>query len=343
MPDFNYYKSREVYREKYYQMPKVFFTNPLYKNLSNDAKIAYMLLKDRFDYSVQNEWVDQNDNIYFIFTISELMNLLNCREGKINKIKKELEIANLLRQEKGRKRSSNGTITSTPNRLYLGKPNVEPIDIFMIKEMDKSNDLTVNAKIANTVESYQISDSTVNAKIANTVKANDTKQLTVNAKIADNLLNNNNLDTNRHLIDTDKDQLQNQILLENFVETCHSSQVPTFVPDKVLGLIATFSPTYEIAQQTVKTIHNAKYKAEEQTGITIAFEDLEQQGIQVESELYQTLLKAYQKNRTEKVNDLQSLIFVYVRNWFIEKPIAIIQQEAVKDELPEVMIDNWIK
>ncbi len=27
MNDFNYYKSKEIYREKYYQMPKVFFTN----------------------------------------------------------------------------------------------------------------------------------------------------------------------------------------------------------------------------------------------------------------------------------------------------------------------------
>lgn len=52
MNDFNYYKSKEIYREKYYQMPKVFFTNEKYMDLSNDAKIAYMLLKDRFDGSV---------------------------------------------------------------------------------------------------------------------------------------------------------------------------------------------------------------------------------------------------------------------------------------------------
>ncbi|HHA5354541.1 TPA: replication protein RepA, partial [Enterococcus faecium] len=40
MNDFNYYKSKEIYREKYYQMPKVFFTNEKYMDLSNDAKIA---------------------------------------------------------------------------------------------------------------------------------------------------------------------------------------------------------------------------------------------------------------------------------------------------------------
>ncbi|MCW6016543.1 replication initiator protein A [Serratia marcescens] len=100
MTTFNYYKSKELYREKYYQMPKVFFTNDKYLTLSNDAKIAYMLLKERFDYSVKNNWVDSEDNIYFIYTNTELMKLLNCREGKISKIKKELEKTGLLKQKK---------------------------------------------------------------------------------------------------------------------------------------------------------------------------------------------------------------------------------------------------
>ncbi|MGH2217637.1 replication initiator protein A, partial [Enterococcus faecalis] len=39
MENFQFYKSKEIYREKYYQMPKVFFTNEVYKSLSNDAKI----------------------------------------------------------------------------------------------------------------------------------------------------------------------------------------------------------------------------------------------------------------------------------------------------------------
>lgn len=60
-----------------------------------------MLLKDRFDYSVKNNWVDEDDNIYFIFTVTELMNLLHCREGKVSKIKKELEQVGLLKQKKG--------------------------------------------------------------------------------------------------------------------------------------------------------------------------------------------------------------------------------------------------
>lgn len=347
MSTFQFYKSKEVYREKYYQMPKVFFTNEKYINLSNDAKITYMLLKARFDYSVQNNWVDSNDNIYFIYTIEELMRLLNCREGKISKIKKELESAGLLKQKKGRVKQANGKIETTPNLLYLGKPEVTSKDVFKINEEEKMIPNPVNAKIANTEKANEIKDIPVNVKIANTEKACDTNVFSVNAKIADNILySNNSLDTKRHLKDTETDQLQNQVLLDNFVEIMKEDSINTFVPEKVLNLIKTFSNSYEEAQQTVKTIHNAKHKAQESENTIIVYEEIEDYGIEADNGLYMTLLKAYQKQKTEKVDNLQNLIFVYVKNWFVEKAIpakAAFEQSKESDSLPVVNVQNWLK
>ncbi|EPA0828023.1 replication initiator protein A, partial [Enterococcus hirae] len=322
MNDFNYYKSKEVYREKYYQMPKVFFTNQKYMDLSNDAKIAYMLLKDRFDYSVKNNWVDSDDNIFFIFTVEELMKLLQCREGKVSKIKKELEKAGLLKQKRGRVNKRDGKIESMPNLLYLGKPEVTNQDVFKIMEEEDNTDSTVIAKIANTVKPREINDSTVIAKIANTAKSSHIKDSTVIAKIADNLFYSNSIDTNRHIIDTETDQLQNQVLLDNFVDIMKEDSINTFVPENVLNLIKTFSSSYSEAQQTVQTIHNAKKKAEELEQTIVVYEELESYGIDADKGLYMTLLKAYQKQKTEKVNNLQNLIFVYVKNWFVEKAIS---------------------
>ncbi|EJX58655.1 replication initiator protein A, partial [Enterococcus faecium R446] len=322
MNDFNYYKSKEIYREKYYQMPKVFFTNEKYMDLSNDAKIAYMLLKDRFDYSVKNNWVDSDDNIFFIFTVEELMKLLQCREGKVSKIKKELEKAGLLKQKRGRVNKRDGKIESMPNLLYLGKPEVTNQDVFKIMEEEDSTDSTVIAKIANTAKPRKINDSTVIAKIANTAKSSHIKDSTVIAKIADNLFYSNSIDTNRHIIDTETDQLQNQVLLDNFVDIMQEDSINTFVPENVLNLIKTFSSSYSEAQQTVQTIHNAKKKAEELEQTIVVYEELESYGIDADKGLYMTLLKAYQKQKTEKVNNLQNLIFVYVKNWFVEKAIA---------------------
>ncbi|HAP9014824.1 replication initiator protein A [Enterococcus faecium] len=346
MSEFKYYKSKEIYREKYYQMPKVFFTNEKYLNLSNDAKITYMLLKARFDYSVQNKWVDSEDNIYFIYTIEELMRLLNCREGKISKIKKELESAGLLKQKKGRIKKANGKIETTPNLLYLGKPEVTSEDVFKINEEERLIPNPVNAKIANTEKTDEIKDIPVNAKIANTEKTNDTNDFSVTAKIADNILySNNSLDTNRHNIDTDKDQLQDQLLLENFVDIMTDSSFDTFIPTNVLKLIKTFSNSYSEAQQTVKTIHNAKHKAQESKNTIIVYEEIEYFGIDADKGLYMTLLKAYQKQKTEKVDNLQNLIFIYVKNWFAEKAIPAKlahEQTTETDSLPAVNLENWL-
>ncbi|MCH3577960.1 replication initiator protein A, partial [Enterococcus faecium] len=339
MNDFNYYKSKEIYREKYYQMPKVFFTNEKYMDLSNDAKIAYMLLKDRFDYSVKNNWVDSDDNIFFIFTVEELMKLLQCREGKVSKIKKELEKAGLLKQKRGRVNKCDGKIESMPNLLYLGKPEVTNQDVFKIMEEEDNTDTTVIAKIANTAKPREINDTTVIAKIANTAKSSHIKDSTVIAKIADNLFYSNSIDTNRHIIDTETDQLQNQVLLDNFVDIMKEDSINTFVPENVLNLIKTFSSTYEDAQKTVQTIHNAKKKAEELEQTVVVYEELESYGIDADKGLYMTLLKAYQKQKTEKVNNLQNLIFVYVKNWFVEKAIAAKlanEQRETFNELPTV-------
>ena len=118
-----FYKAKEVYGETYYQLPKVLFSNIKYKKLSNDAKVAYALLKDRFNYSVQNNWVDEDDNLYFIFTNEELMKMLDSGNQKVIKIKKELQTSELLFQKR--------MGVNKPNRLYLLRPVVEATDVYV--------------------------------------------------------------------------------------------------------------------------------------------------------------------------------------------------------------------
>lgn len=126
----NYFTITEQYRERFYQLPKVFFTNENYKKMSNDAKISYAILKDRLELSIQNNWVDNDGNIYFIYTIKKLEDILNCGNQKVNKIKKELENVGLLIQ----KRQG----LNKPNLLYLLKPEIKEIDIYKISEEEKT-------------------------------------------------------------------------------------------------------------------------------------------------------------------------------------------------------------
>ncbi len=55
--DFNYYEANSVYGALFFQFPKVLMYGEQYKHLSSDAKLAYMVLKDRLEYSLRNSWL----------------------------------------------------------------------------------------------------------------------------------------------------------------------------------------------------------------------------------------------------------------------------------------------
>ena len=317
MENFQFYKSKEIYREKYYQMPKVFFTNEVYKSLSNDAKIAYMLLKDRFDNSVKNNWVDSEDNVYFIYTVAELMTLLNCREGKVSKIKKELEAVNLLKQKKGRVKKINGKIETTPNLLYLGKPNVTSEDVFKINE-EQNN---VNPVIA---------------KIANTEKVNDINENPVIAKIADNLFYTSYLDTLDTIdtIDTEKERLQQQLLLDQFSEV----QEHTFLSKDSLKFIAAFSNTIQEAHEQVGTIIRAKTKVEKEYNIVLIGENYQY-------EIDKCLRRVMHKIKTDStVKSPKGLFYKSFYNLFVE---CALEKENIKNrdnsKGSEITLHNWLE
>ncbi|HAP8674082.1 TPA: replication protein RepA, partial [Enterococcus faecium] len=280
-----------------------------YSKMKDSSKIAYMLFKNEFRRALHEKWIDDDGLLYLEFTQADLMDKLNCYQGKVKTILNELETYNLISVVKGEFNPK--TKKNEKNKYYLLQPEISADDLFIQNSFD--DDLS---------ETIDKSTSSRNAEIARREKTAETLDNTGNAEIAQDYYINKSLDTKRHLKDTETDQLQNQVLLDNFVEIMKEDSINTFVPEKVLSLIKTFSNTYEEAQQTVTTIHNAKHKAEELEKTVVVYEELESYGIDADKGLYMTLLKAYQKQKTEKVNNLQNLIFVYVKNWFIEKAIA---------------------
>ncbi|HDT8009051.1 TPA: replication initiator protein A, partial [Enterococcus faecalis] len=306
--------------------------NEMYKSLSNDAKIAYMLLKDRFDNSVKNNWVDSEDNIYFIYTVAELMTLLNCREGKVSKIKKELEAVNLLKQKKGRVKKMNGKIETTPNLLYLGKPNVTSEDVFKINE-EQNNVNPVIAKIANTEKVNDINENPVIAKIANTEKVNDINENPVIAKIADNLFYTSYLDT-LDTLDTKKEALQQQLLLDQFSEV----QENTFLSKDSLKFIAAFSDTIQEAHEMVGTIIRAKTKVEKEYNVVLIGEDYQ-------DEIDKCLRRVMHKIKTDStVKSPKGLFYKSFYNLFVE---CALEKENIKNrdnsKGSEITLHNWLE
>ena len=139
--NFNYYEADNVYGALFFQFPKVLMYGEQYKHLSNDAKLAYMVLKDRLEYSLRNNWVDSEGHVYFIFTNQELMDLFNCSKGKVIKIKTELESIGLLVQKQ--MGFNPKTKKNEPNRLYLSKLDVKATDVYLRGEYSQNSPQTL--------------------------------------------------------------------------------------------------------------------------------------------------------------------------------------------------------
>ena len=115
--------------QTFYQIPEIFFTRiqhnengyikltSSYTGLSSDAKLAYGALYNRCKLSISSfqkgnrDYVDENGAVFLIFTVSDLMLLLDKGKMKVTKIKKELQEHGLLREVRQG--------LNKPNRLYL--------------------------------------------------------------------------------------------------------------------------------------------------------------------------------------------------------------------------------
>ena len=102
--------------DRFYALPKVLFENPIYEGMRLDAKVAYAMLKDRLDLSFKNNWIDEDGNIYLVYSNSNLMKILNCSKSTLLRIKKQLTEYGLIREIQ-QSTSKSGNLA---NRIYLG-------------------------------------------------------------------------------------------------------------------------------------------------------------------------------------------------------------------------------
>ena len=90
---FDYYTVHETEQFTFVRIPKVFFTNDLFKNLSLDSKVLYGFMLDRMSLSIANGWIDDERHPYIIFSIEAIMESMCCAKQKAVKILSELDEA----------------------------------------------------------------------------------------------------------------------------------------------------------------------------------------------------------------------------------------------------------
>ena len=84
------YTAAEVQRNTFYQMPKFLFDDE-FKGLSNDARVLYSLLRDRHELSLKNQWLNENDEVYLIFSRENMCEMLNLSEKTVTKAMNDLK------------------------------------------------------------------------------------------------------------------------------------------------------------------------------------------------------------------------------------------------------------
>lgn len=131
--NFSYYYGKEAEQFSFFRIPKLLFTDKNFSSLSSDAKVLYGILLDRMSLSMKNNWIDEENRVYIIFTIEEIAETLACGTQKATKILQELD-------------TTKGIGLVEKKRLGLGKPSILYIKNFVVEN---------NEDISKTLEEKQ--------------------------------------------------------------------------------------------------------------------------------------------------------------------------------------------
>nr|WP_054758067.1 replication initiator protein A [Liquorilactobacillus satsumensis] len=336
--NFNYYEADNVYGALFFQFPKVLMYGEQYKHLSSDAKLAYMVLKDRLEYSLRNHWVDEDNHVYFIFTVQELQDLFNCATEKAVKIKKELQTANLLKQiQMG---FNPKTKKNEPNRLYLSKLDVKATDVYLRggeygQETPKS---LATSGISKIESPHDFVGSLATSGISKIESPHDfvdnsSQSLATSgiSKIESNLYKDSkNIDTNGYNIDTQKldfstanfspaeIQKQNQDLVNhaNDFLTDEDSGLPVFLEPEAVQLLSFWCRTPQQMRRFIGIILNAKYRVEkdhQDIGVLIPLDDEELKSLMTKAlRRYFNALRSNEKH----IKNVENYLYGTMQNLF---------------------------
>ncbi len=277
--NFNFTNAKRAYEVKFYALPQILLQGEKYKDLSDSAILLYSVLRDRLSYSLSNNWVDENNNVYFIYTNNELKDLRNWSNNKINKIKHELMDANLLYQKHMGFNPRSGK--NEPNRLYLADLEVTAKDVYIKREPLKSPEPLGTSGLLKKRNPHDT--------VADTSESLDTSGL---LKKRQDLDYTNNLDTNRYNIDTQKldfstahfspaeleKQNKDLVTHANDFLTDEDSGLPVFLEPEAVQLLSFWCRTPQQMRRFIGIILNAKYRVEkdhQDIGVLIPLDDEE--------------------------------------------------------------------
>lgn len=156
------YRISDVVNDEFLRFPLTLLANPKYKEMSLEAKFIYSLLLNRLTLSQKNGWVNQDNEVYLIYTREEAANMLNISYKKTIAAFRELIGKGLLYE----KRQGRGY----PNLLYVLKTELSDTEATKFsKEYCQTTDDTAAEK-PNASHDLQICSNDISRPVKTTVR-----------------------------------------------------------------------------------------------------------------------------------------------------------------------------
>lgn len=202
MQNNRFFTREQHIRSRFYQMPKALFKEKQYKKMSSNTKIVYMLLADRNELSIQNDWYDKDGRIYLIFTQEQLSEESGLSVSTIKRCMKELVKFNLLfKKRQGLNKA---------DLLYLLKLEISSEQLKDKLNVDISR--TVQNELSGSIKKELQEGSSMPANKTNTNKTDiiDTYNIsssntsTIDKKVETTIINNNKEEGIKEIINFSK-------------------------------------------------------------------------------------------------------------------------------------------
>ena len=175
--EFEYFYGNETEQFSFYRIPKMLFKENLFKDVSAEAKVLYGLMLDRTGLSAKNGWLDEENRVYIVYTIADIMEDLNCANQKAGKLLSELDTVN-------------GIGLIERKRQGLGKPNIIYVKNFFSASQFKNNE-NHNSRDVNITNQEMLEPQFKNNENHDSENVNITNQESPNSLPNDNNINNN--------------------------------------------------------------------------------------------------------------------------------------------------------
>lgn len=97
---FDYYYGAQAEQFNFIRIPKSMIVDPMFADLSVNAKLLYGVLLDRMNLSMKNRWFDSENRVYIIYQITEIMEDFNFSKKTAVRYLNELEDFGLVEKKR---------------------------------------------------------------------------------------------------------------------------------------------------------------------------------------------------------------------------------------------------